>query len=60
MFPVTLMKLCVKDNLNLPVAHMKVLHEDLDNLEFMYLFERVGTSGQGDIIKVNYMLGLRN
>ena len=44
----------------MPVAHMKVLHEDLGNLEFMYLFERVGTSGQGDIIKVNYMLGLRN
>lgn len=54
------MKLCVQDNLNLPVAHMKVLHEDLDNLEFMYLFECVGTSGQGELIKVNYMLGLRN
>ena len=44
----------------MPVAHMKVLLEDLDNLEFVYLFERVGTSEQGELIKVNYMLGLRN
>lgn len=39
---------------------MKVLHEDLDSLEFMYLFEYVGTSEQGELIKVNYMLGLLN